>query len=259
MTLKTFYCLFLHIAYNFMLFMLNGGLKASRVNGNIIGTVASGVGTTTNLPTQTMLPQFLYFEIATVPQSIKVNVNGDSLLVDLDTAGISALSNIRSNGKPTSGFLIQVANGLLTGVNVDITVVNNVATAFTVFGLNRRYVPVDAPGLMQSLGITLNASQAFDVENFFYAAFPSMTANDTLNIYGNRFNLNGAATGREWSAKEELEPIRGGLQLYENQTASAKIAFDNYDRDITRINFIPNAAQKIYFQRLIPAGERIGA
>jgi len=232
------------------------------VLANLIGVVASGVGTPTAIPTITTLHQFMYFEIATTPQSIKVNVNGDTLIMDLDTAGLNVMKNIRSNGTFTNGFLLQMATGMITGVNVDVTVVNNVASPFNVFGWNRRRMAQGYNQFVQTLGINLNASQSFDITNFIYFGAPSLASADILNIYrntatpGNR----GLNPTIPFSAKQELETFRGVLQLYENQSTGLKsAAFDNYDRDIDRINLIPVAAQKIYIQRIVPAGAQITA
>lgn len=232
------------------------------VFANLIGVVASGIGTSTAIPTITTVHQFIYFEIATTPQSIKVNVNGDTLIMDLDTAGINVIKNIRSNGTFTNGFLFQMATGMISGVNVDITVVNNVAAAFNVFGFNRRRMAQGYNQYVQTLGINLNASQSFDVTNFIYFGAPSMASADILNIYRNQSTSGGPGRNPTipFSAKQELETFRGTLQLFENQSTALKsAAFDNYDRDIDRINFIPVAAQKIYIQRIVPAGAQITA
>jgi len=223
---------------------------------NLVGVVASGVGTSTSIPTISTVHQFLYFEIATTPQSIKVNVNGDTMICDLDTNGINAMSNIRSNGKFTNGFLLQLATGIVTGVNVDITVVNNVASAFNVFGFSRRRSMPGEEAYVQNLGINLNASQSFDVTNFTYFAAPSLASADILNIYSEGRKAN---RSRSFSVKQELETVRGTLQLYENQATALKVAFDNLDQDIDRINIIPVAAQKIYVQRIVGTGDRVTA
>lgn len=223
----------------------------------LIGQVASGVGVSTQIPTITTVHQFLWFEIATTPQSIKVNVNGDTLICDLDTNGLNVMKNQRSNGPFTNGFLIQLATGMIVNRNVDITVVNNVASAFNVFGFNRRR---DLPGnerYVQSLGINLNASQGFDVTNFVYFGAPSLASADILNVYSNgRKNLRSDAL----STKQELESTRGILQMYENQASALKsAAFDNWDQDIDKISIIPVASQKIYISRVIAAGSKVSS
>lgn len=229
------------------------------VCANLIGTVASGIGTSTAIPTITTVHQFLYFEIATTPQSVKVNVNGDTLICDLDTAGLNVMKNIRSNGTFTNGFLIQLATGMITGKNVDITVVNNVASPFNVYGFNRRRLADGYEQYIQTLGINLNASQSFDVTNFIYFGAPSLASADIVNIYSLGEPTSPQPT-QQFSAKQELESLRGVLQLYENQASSLKsAAVDNYDQDLDRINIIPVAAQKIYVQRVISVGAKVTA
>lgn len=223
------------------------------LQAQVVGIVASGVGINTNLPALTYVPQFLYFEIATTPQAIKVNVNGDGLVLDLDTAGINAMSNIRSNGRPTNGFLLQLSNGLVKGKNVDISVTNGVAAAFTVYAINANEV-VDVPAYMVTTGIQINASQSFDLGNFSYCAIPSFVAADILNLFGAKRNIQGMPVGQAFSTKQEVETLRGILQLTENMT-TAKNAIDNFDGTWLQLNFTPNAAQKIYVQRPIEVGK----
>lgn len=229
----------------------------SDVNGasmaQVIGTVVSGVGLATNLPTLTYVPQFIYFEISTVPQSIKVNVNGDGLVCDLDGAGITAMSNIRSNGRPTNGYLIQISNGLIKNKNVDITITNGVASAFTAFAINGNEV-VDVPAYLISTGITINAAQSFNLEQFSYVALPSFVAADILNLYGYKRKISGEQVNSLFSTKQEFETLRGLLQLTENMTVG-KNAIDNYDGTWSELNFTPNASQRVYVQRAIEVGK----
>lgn len=208
-----------------------------------IGTVASGVGVSTTLPVQYNIPQALYFEIATTPQSIKINVNGETVVMDLDTAGINVMRNIASNGSPTNGFYLMLATGFIPDKNLEITVVNNVAAAFDVFSVNDRWAPNygGVKYICQTLGVQLNASQNFDLRNFYYAGFPSLVAADVFNW----------RTKDGLSARQEDATVRGYLQYYENNVGN-KLAVDNRDGRFEFVNLQPNAAQRVYYSRLIP-------
>jgi len=236
--------------------------QSTFIMANFIGTVAAGIGTPTPFNAYNSVPQFLYFEIATTPQRLTVNVSGDTLICDLDTAGLNALKNPRSEGIPTNGFLIPLANGLITGKTIDITIVNNVATAFPLYGISVDAAPVDNPGFYVSLGANINAGATVILENFTYAAFPSMTAGnaanaDTMNMTGWKKNRLGALMSDEWAGKIEMEGLRGVLSQYENNSVNLKVAFDNYNRtSIKRLAFTPFAAQKIYLQKLFPASSK---
>lgn len=223
------------------------------ITANVVGVVASGVGVATSFNAFNTVPQFLYFEIATTPQNLKVNVSGDTLICDLDTAGLNAIKNQRVLGSATNGFLIPLANGLITGKNIDITVVNNVAATFSVFAFSFQSAPVDAPGYYISLGVNVNAGATADIVNWKYLAIPSFSALDILNTYGNKRTSKGMDTGADWSGKMELEDVRGSLGWYENNTGN-KVAIDNFNGQFNRALFTPNAAQKIYIQRLVPVG-----
>jgi hypothetical protein len=241
------------LAFVAVVFLASTGNVEGAIYAQVVGVVASGVAVNTNLPTLTYVPQFIYFEIATVPQSIKVNVNGDGLICDLDSAGITAMCNIRSNGRPTNGYLLQLSNGLVVGKNVDISITNGVATAFTVFGINANEV-VDVPAYMVTTGIQINASQSFNLSNFSYCAIPSFVAADILNIFGAKRSITGMPNGQAFSTKQEVETLRGLMQLTENMTV-AKNAIDNFDGTWLQLNFTPNAAQRIYVQRPIEVGK----
>jgi hypothetical protein len=208
-----------------------------------IGTIASGVGVSTTLPIQYNIPQALYFEIATTPQSIKINVNGETVVMDLDTNGLNAMKNIASNGTPVNGFFLMLATGFIADKNLEITIVNNVASAFDVYSVNDRWSPVvnGKKYMCQTLGVSLNASQNFDLRNFYYAGFPSIVPADVFNW----------RTTDGLSARQEDVTMRGYLQYFENNTAG-KFAVDNRDGRFEFVNLQPNAAQKIYYSRLIP-------
>lgn len=210
-----------------------------------IGTVAAGVGVSTILPIQYNIPQALYFEIPTTPQAIKININGETVLMDLDTAGINVLKNVASNGSPTNGFFLMLATGFIPNKNVEITIINNVATAFDVFEVKDKWAPVynGVKYAVQSLGVSLNASQNFDISDFYYLGIPSLVTLDVFN-----WSTRDGITNRQ-----EPETIRGYLQYFENNNGN-KLALDNRDGRFIKANLQPNAAQKIYYSRLITVG-----
>lgn len=246
---------FFYVVVAMLAITFTGGSAEGVVLANVVGAIASGVGVTTQINAFNTVPQFLYFEIGTTPQNLKVNVSGDTLICDLDTAGLNAIKNQRVLGSATNGFLIPLANGLITGKNIDITLVNNVATAFTLFAVSFQAAPVDAPGYFYNLGITVNAGATAEINNFKYLGVPSFSALDILNTYGNKLMANGQDTGQDWSGKMELENTRGTLAWYENNTGN-KVAIDNLNGQFTKILFTPNATQKIYVQRLAPVAAR---
>lgn len=234
---------------------LFGNQDSEFITANLIGSVASGVGTTTNFNGFKSISQFLVFEISTVPQAIKVNVNGRVLIVDLDAAGITALRNPRVIAPPTNGYIIPISNGLQTEFTMDISVTNGVAAAFNLYAISKDAAPVDYPGFFTSLGVTVNQGSTQLFDNFKYLALPSMTASDNLNIVGKKKFADGRLAAGEWSSRMELEGARNLLGQYEGNSGN-KIAFDNYSNEWSQLWFTPNATQKVYVQRLVDVNYR---
>lgn len=226
---------------------------------NTIGTVASGIGTSTSFNGVKGVPQALVFEVSTTPQSITVNINGRITTVFLDTAGINNLVNPRTSGRPATSFYLPISNGLMTDLTMDITIVNNVAAAFDLFAISVDAAPVDSPGFYVSSRQTINAGSIQVFDDFTYLALPNAAAADQITVLGNKKNSQGQRVAGGFTSRIELAGSRALIAQRENAVSglvAAKVAFDNYNGDYQQINFQPVATQVAYVQRLVGADFR---
>jgi len=246
------------IASTFVSFFAKGQFASSHAY-NLIGTVASGVGTRTSFLSFKSIPQFLVFEVATTPQNIKINVNGRIEIVNLDTAGINALCNARVVGRSANSFILPLANGLITDLTMDVEVINNVASAFDIFGVSKNAAPVDGAGLYTSLSQTLQQGTANEFRDFKYLALPNLNlTNDVLNIIGSKIRSNGVKVSGQWNGRIEPAPMRAFLSQYETQSVASKLALDNYSGEWESVWLTPFAQQKVYVQKLVSANTKGG-
>jgi len=206
-----------------------------------IGVIVTGVGVSTTINLN-YCPQYLYWNQANVPQSIKVNIAGDGVVCDLDSAGINAFNAIRLFGRKTNGFLIQLANGLVKNKVTDITIVNGVAANIDLFGFSRRD---NASVYVQQLRQVLLANSGASIESFGVLALPSLVTADVVNV-DFRDGLN------QRFDTVEVAMLLGFTQNDVN--GAANIAFDNLDQSIKRVQITPNAQQTAYIMRYAPIG-----
>lgn len=233
--------------------------KNSGLAYNTIGTVASGIGTSTSFNGVKGVPGALVFEVSTTPQQITVNINGRITTVLLDTAGINNLANPRTQGRPATSFYIPISNGLQTDFTMDITIVNNVAAAFDLFAISTSAAPVDAPGFYVSSRQTVNGGSIQVFDDFTYLALPNAVAADQITLLGSKINSQGQPVSGNWTSRCELQGVRSLISQRENAASGlvpAKVAFDNYNGDYAQINFQPVATQIVYVQRLVGADFR---
>jgi len=197
------------------------------------------VASTTTTWNMTWLPQFLFFVAATVPTMFKVSVFGDGVIADLDGDGLDALNSIKHVGQVTNGYMINLADGIVKGKNVEISITNAVAAGVDVYGI----VTEEGDIYVQSLRQQALASSGVEIRDFAYAAFPSAAAGDVWNIT--------FADGI--THKFEMAELNALLALEENPI-SGKYNIDNLDGTIKVIQFIPAATQTIYIVQFYPAG-----
>lgn len=200
------------------------------------GTVGAS---TTGTFTFNYVPQFIEFVAATSPSLVQINVNGDGMVFNLDTNGLSAMTHIRSFSRVTNSYLFQLADGLLNNKNGSVTITTGVS-AVTV----RAWSPVK----QGSFYMTFNpaqalASQAYNLSKFAYASFPSTAATDAYQIAYNDNSLDNVT-------REELQVQLG----YTENTGITKYAIDNISpARMSLVSFTPTAAQTFYVMKYQPA------
>ena len=196
----------------------------------IVGTMAASTTTTLAM---TYLPQWLYFQAAITPSTLRVSVLGEGVLLDLDAVGITALSNLRGVNGTSNGFLLPLANGLVKGVNVEIVFTNTTASPVSLYG----YSEQEASVYIESLRSTVLANSGATFSDFAALALPAMAAADTLDIH--------------YSDGTIQRMHRDGIQA-QNMVMQHNIlsyVIDNLDARIKSVTFVPTAQQLVYMMR----------
>ena len=204
----------------------------------ILGTIAGGVGVSTTIQI-TFLPQFLGFFVAINPTSIRINVLGDGVTMDLDTAGIVQLNGWETIGLQATQVLLPLADGLVKGKNVEITIVNNGVPAFDIHGWSK--LPSKNYFIYQRQ--TILASSGVDFGDFALLAVTAPAAADIFNI-----------TYRSGivEANSTLNEIQFDVSYFQNNVGVFLI--NNIDQQIEKVNIIPAAQRVAYLMKFEPIG-----
>lgn len=202
----------------------------------ILAVVWGSVGaSTTGTFSFNFVPQFIEFIAPTSPSLFQINVNGDGMVFNLDTNGLSGMTHIRAVNRATSSYMFQLSDGLLNNKNGTVTITTGVS-AVTV----RAWSPVKN-GTMY---LTYNpaaalAAQAYNLQKFAYASFPSAAAADP-------FQLAYADGSLDNVTREELNTYLG----YTENTGITRYAVDNISpARISMVTFTPAAAQTFYVMK----------
>lgn len=203
----------------------------------LIGTLAASTTTTINL---NYLPAYLYFVAATTPTTFQVNVAGDGVIANLDDDGVDMIGTLNRQNRVSNSFLIPLADGLIKGKNVDITITNAVAGTVSVYGFSV------SPGAtyIQHLSQTVYANSGASFDNLAAYMAPNAGTTDLYTVtYRN-------GTVQQFNRIEML-PILGASQAV---VLSNSYVFNNYDQTIRMIQVTPAANQTVYVTRFIPVG-----
>lgn len=141
---------------------------------------------------------------------------------------------------------------------MDLTFVNNVAAAITVYGFSiRKNQP--APVYIQSLQKTINANTGTMITGFSFLGVPNMTTTDLMTIHFSKDMPNGGFSNRgALDQKMEREIVQALLSYTQADVNQASpYAIDNADGGISSIDYLPTASQKIYIQRYASVGSDI--
>lgn len=207
-----------------------------------IGTIATGVGVATTINLQ-FLPQFLYWVDPVTPQALRVNVQGDGIVTDLDTAGINAINGMRLLDVPTNGKLIPLANGIVKNKNVEITFTNGVANTIDVYGIS---IANNGNVYMQSIKNSVIAASGVEIRKFAFLSLANAAATDIINI-----TYQDGLT--QLTALAELDPV---LAMVESNVNGTNVqAIDNFDGRIKVVQFTPTATQVIHVVRFLTVGD----
>jgi len=143
-----------------------------------IGTLTTGVGvvTTFNL---NYCPEILHFAAATALTALKVTIEGQGVICDLDSDGIIAAGALFEKGAVTNGYKVALADGFIGKKNTVISITNSAAQTPSVYGFKTGEGTVFYKSEIQK--VFAGQEQLFD--NFFALAIPDWaTGSDQFNI-----------------------------------------------------------------------------
>lgn len=217
--------------------LLFSGRRASGLLTIDLGTIGAGVGTPTTINIQ-YCPQILYW-IQTAAVDVNIKVLGDGTTYDIPAAGITETGIVRQLGRFTNAYVLNITNGLLLNKTTAITITNQVAAAFTLYGWSENGGNSYVKGINQ----VCLANSGIDFSGFDFISFPASGATD-------QFTLTFADGTNQAMRREEL---RARLQRTQNVINAAGYSVDNLDRSIFKLNLIPAAQQNAYLLVKTPA------
>jgi hypothetical protein len=203
-----------------------------------IGTIATGaaVETTINL---NYVPQYIYYVAATQLSSIRVTVEGDGTILDLDTTGLTAVGSITRFGTVANAYLIPLADGLVKNKVTQLTFTNSAAQTPDVFAFSMQ----DASVYVRSRQQLVLANSAQDITDFAYFAVNSPSVAD---IYTLEFST--GTTQR--FAREDFQAM---ASLFQNDVTPYVV--NNTQQQISVLNVNPSANRTVYVVDFQPIGD----
>ena len=140
-----------------------------------IGTLTTGVGVVTVINLQ-YVPEEIGYVAATQLTGFKAEVLGEGVICDLDAAGLTALGNHRLIGKPANGYVIPLADGIIKGKIVTLTITNSAAQTPDIFAFGDNIGDIYVR--TNKATILLNNNTMF--EKFGALFLPSLAAGDKV-------------------------------------------------------------------------------
>lgn len=180
-------------------------------------------------------PEYIIFNIATVPTSFRIDVSGDGVVFSLDGTGITNLNGVRQVGAlPANQYIFQISDGYIKK-NTTLSITNAAVAQLDVYGFS------DSMGTLYNLHLMAQAfqNQTYTFDNFFYAATPSAGATDL-------YTITFADGTTDVLTRIELETYLA----YRQQVVTTRYNIDNFNQSVKYVQFLPLAAsQNVYWMR----------
>jgi len=207
----------------------------------LLGVIASGVGTTTTI-TQQFVPQFLYWNNATVLQSLRVTINVDGAIVNLDSAGINQFRSLFQVGRVANGYYLQISDGEILGKNMVVTATNGVAANINLYGFSFR---AKGTCFVRSMIQAAIANSGITFSKFAFLGLPNAAAvNDIITVmYADGLTVQYDAV--------EAQAI---MAFSQNDTGATSVGFDNRGKIYSSVRFTPALAQNVYVRDYVVPG-----
>jgi len=217
-----------------------------------IGVLTTGAAVVTEFDL-TFCPQFIQFACATPLTAIKVTVEGRGVVCDLDSDGILAVSQQRQFSAigavvvaGTSVYNIQLATGIIKGVNVTISVTNSAAQTPTLYAYSNRK-PTNGVDLafVQSVSQKALAGTGVEISKFGALFLPNAAATDPVIV-------NFADGTQDTQFRDQLRYIKALYSAPNPVANNYDYQVYNWDQNVKSVNFTPASDQKIYVTRYVP-------
>lgn len=193
----------------------------------ILGTVLAGVTSTFRLP---YCPETLFITSAAVPARVQVRALGEGVILDLDAAGLTLLQGMRLNNNVATFYRLPLADGFLSGKNIEIDVTANAAQPavvheFSTGDRGTNYL------LTERTTVLANTTQTFN--KFFGLGLSAVNAGDQITI-----NYASGLTQTFNSAAE--------IQAIAIESNNQVLFIDNFDSEIVDVKVVPTAQITVY-------------
>jgi hypothetical protein len=207
----------------------------------LLGTATAGA--TVSVINLNFLPEYIYFACAADPTGLRIDIEGDGNLVNLDAAGLAAMAALNMPGRVATGYMLQLSDGLVQNKVVTITFTNTAGNAATpIWGRSKHKVGVV---YVQMISQACLANSGKEFTKFAYLALPAaVTLTDMILIeYSDGLQQ-----------RVDAVEIHADNSIYQNNVPAAVQGINNSAKRISKVSFQPALAQNAYVVRLQPVG-----
>lgn len=206
-----------------------------------LGTLTTGAAVVSTF-NSTYVPKYFFYVAATQLTGVKITVQGDGVIFDSDTNGLTHCGTNRLFGQVTNGYYFRISNGFIKGKNVIWEFTNSAAQTPVVYVDSDETPPEGAAMYLQLLRQAVLANSGQNFEDFATLSFPSLGATDVVNMLFND------GTQQQFNRAD----IQAILQLTQNIVNTPIYLIDNFAGRAKMVNIL-GAAQTAYVQRWVAA------
>jgi len=209
----------------------------------LLGTATAGAAQT--VITLNFLPEYLLFNATTAnaPSLLRIDIEGDGNLVNLDAAGLNALCAINMPGRVPFNYMLQLADGLVANKVVTITITNVVGNpAIPLWGRSKHK---SGTTYLQMMQFACVANTGREFTKFSYLALPAAVTVNDLILVDYRDGL---------TQRIDAVEMQADNMLYQNTVVATVQGINNTESRIAKVTFQPVLAQNAYVMRMQPVG-----
>ena len=208
-----------------------------------LGSIPAASTATIKVP---FVPEILVLKTAVLTNvtSLKVNIFGVGITVDLLNTGIAALDAMGQVAEDTTAYVIPLANGKFLNKDCEITIANAAAGATVeVYGFGTRI----GTHLIKHMSESYVANNVITKNKFLFLSFPAMAAADVATVEHNVSDEDGDVVGtfNEQMDRNDLLSISGAFQ------GRTGYHFNNFNQLYKKVDIRVSADSTIYVSSII--------